>query len=117
MSVFDQRGQNVNTQHNALGDINFNSVQNSSDFVTELRTLKDEFSKVAQEEAIDAEIVTDTEYQLTKAIQQAEKLEPNKESILTHLENAKKLVDSVDTAIKVGGWLTAAIELAHKIFG
>jgi hypothetical protein len=28
MSVFDQRGQHVNYQYNACGDINFGQVQN-----------------------------------------------------------------------------------------
>ena len=56
MSDFDQRNQKVNTQYIAAGDINFNSVQNSSDFVAELQKLKSEFSRFAEEEAIDAEI-------------------------------------------------------------
>lgn len=117
MSVFDQRNQKVNTQYNAAGDINFNSVQNSSEFVAELQKLKSEFSRFAEEEAIDAEILTDTEYQLTKAIQQAEKPEPNKGIILKHLENAKQLVEGVETGIKIVTYLTTAIEIAKVIFG
>ena len=117
MTVFDQRDQKVNTQYNAAGDINFNSAQNSNEFVAELQKLKDEFLRVAQEEAIDAEIVTDAEYQLTKAIQQAEKPEPNKLTILSHLENAKQLVDGVETGVKIATYLTTAIEIAKAIFG
>jgi AbiTii len=121
MTVFDQRGQNVQTQYNAAGDINFSSVQNSVEFVAELRKLKDEFSKVAKEEAIDAEVVTDTEYQLTKAIQQAEKAQPDKGIISNHLEKAKQLVGSLDTSIKivktVGPYISMAIEHLDKIFG
>jgi hypothetical protein len=121
MSVFNQQGQTVNTQYNAAGDINFSSVQNSTEFVAELIKLRNEFSKVAQEEAIDAEIVTDTEYQLTKAIQQAEKAQPDKGIISNHLEKAKQLVDSLDTSIKivktVGPYIAMAIEHLDKIFG
>jgi AbiTii len=117
MSVFDQRGQNVQTQYNAAGDINFSSIQNSTEFVAELIKLKNEFSKVAQEEAIDAEIVTDTEYQLTKAIQQAEKPEPNKEKIIGHLETAKQIVDGVETLAKIGTGLYGAIEIVKVILG
>lgn len=117
MSIFDQRDQKVSTQYNAAGNINFNSVQNSGEFVAELKKLKSEFLRVAKEEAIDAEIVTDVEYQLTKATQQAEKSEPDKGMVLTYLENAKQLVDGVETAIKVGTALTAAIEIARTIFG
>ena len=115
--VFDQRNQKLNTQYNAAGDINFNSVQNSSEFVAELQKLKSEFLRVAQEEAIDAEIVTDVEYQLTKATQHAEKPEPDKGIVLKHLENAKQLVGGIQTAIKIAGYLTSAIAIAKGIFG
>jgi AbiTii len=121
MSVFDQRGQNVQTQYNAAGDINFSSVQNSTEFVAELIKLRNEFSKVAQEESIDAEIVTDTEYQLTKAIQQSEKAQPDKGVISNHLENAKKMVDGIDTSIKIvktfGPYIDMAIEQIYKVYG
>jgi AbiTii len=117
MSVFNQQGQTVNTQYNAAGDINFSSIQNSTEFVAELIKLKNEFSKVAQEEAINAEIVTDTEYQLTKAIQQAEKPEPNKEKIIGHLETAKQIVDGVETLAKIGTGLYGAIEIVKVILG
>lgn len=117
MSVFDQRNQKVNTQYNVAGDINFNSATNSFEFVAELQKLKSEFLRVAQEEAIDAEIVTDVEYQLNKATQQAEKPKPDKGIVLKHLENAKQLVGGVETAIKIAGYLTTAIAIAKGIFG
>ncbi len=117
MSVFDQRNQKVNTQYNAAGDINFNAVQNSTDFVTELQKLKAELLKVAEEEAIDGEIVTDAEYQITKAIQQSQKAEPNKETILDHLKNAKQLIDGVTTTTALVSALVKAAEVAQTIFG
>jgi hypothetical protein len=116
MAVFDQRNQKVNTQYNAAGDINFNAVQDKSEFIAELEKLKVEFLKVAKQEAIDGEIVTDAEYQLTKAIQQAQKTEPQKTTIIEHLKNAKQLVDGVTATTGLLTALTKAIEMASTIF-
>ncbi len=116
MSVFDQRNQQVNTQYNAAGDINFSSVQNSVDFVNELKKLKVELARMAEEEIVDGEIVTDADYQLTKAIQLAEKDQPNKTSILEHLNNAKSYLEGVATLAKVAIAVGSAIAAASTLF-
>ncbi|HLM62085.1 MAG TPA: hypothetical protein VK308_14865, partial [Pyrinomonadaceae bacterium] len=102
--------------YNAAGDINFNNVQNSVDFFVELKKLKAELARVAEEEAIDAEIVTDADYQLTKAIQQAEKEQPNKTTIIEHLNNAKGYLDGVATLAKVATAVAGAIAAASALF-
>lgn len=48
MAVFDQRGQQVNYQYNAAGDINLDFVQNQTQLVEELGKLKAELSKAAE---------------------------------------------------------------------
>lgn len=116
MTVFDQRHQKVDTQYNAAGDINFNNVQDSSQFIAELQKLKAEFTRIAEEEAIDGEIVTDAEYQLTKAIQQAQKPEPDKKTITDHLKTAKQLVEGVVTTAGFVTALVKAAEVAQTIF-
>jgi hypothetical protein len=116
MSVFDQRGQHVNYQYNAAGDINFGAVQNRMDLVGELEKLKAELSKAGAAQIIDAEVVTDAEYQITKAVQEAKKPEPKKETILERIDGAKKLIDSVAAASGLVTGLITAAELVEKFF-
>lgn len=116
MTIFDQRHQNVNYQYNAAGDINLDSVQNIVELVTELEKLKGEFSKAGNAGAIDAEIVTDAEYQITKAIQQTQRAEPNKKTIVDHLTSAKKLIDGITVAGGMATSLAKAIALAQQFF-
>ncbi|MBW4543058.1 MAG: hypothetical protein KME25_01210 [Symplocastrum torsivum CPER-KK1] len=116
MSVFDQRGQNVNYQYNAAGNINFSDVQNRADLISELEKLKAEVTKARDAEVIDAEVATDVDYQITKAVQQSSKTEPNKNAILQHLNTAKGLITGIAEA---GGIVTAlmkAAELATQFF-
>jgi hypothetical protein len=116
MSAFDQRGQKVNYQYNSAGNINFGTVQNPTDIISELEKLKDEISKAGDAQVIDAEIVTDVQYQIQKAVDQAKKPEPDKNSILEHLGKAKDFLKNV---IEVGGIIAGiakSIELVQQLF-
>lgn len=116
MSVFDQRGQNVTYQYNAAGNINFGAVQNRADLVSELEKLKAEILKARDAQIIDAEIVTDVQYQIQKAVDQAQKPEPNKNAILEHLSKAKDFIKGV---VEAGGIVTGimkATELVQHLF-
>ncbi|MCD9186699.1 MAG: hypothetical protein LUM44_09710 [Pyrinomonadaceae bacterium] len=117
MAIFDQRNQKVNTQYNAARNINFNGINNKSEFIEELKKLKAEVLRLAENKIIDGEIVTDAEYQLTKAIQQSEKIEPNSNSISQHLNEAKKYLSGIETATAVVTAITEAIKVAQTIFG
>ena len=116
MSVFDQRGQKVTYQYNAAGNINFTDVTNRADLIGELEKLKVEISKAGEAKVIDAEIVTDVQYQIQKVVDQAQKPEPNKNVILEHLGKAKDFIKGV---VDVGGLVTGimkAMELAQNLF-
>jgi hypothetical protein len=116
MPVFDQRGQKVTYQYNAAGNINFDAVQNRADLVSELEKLKAEISKAGEAQVIEAELVTDAQYQIQKAVDQAKKPEPNQHSILEHLGKAKDVVKGV---VDAGGLVTGimkAMELAQNLF-
>lgn len=110
MSVFNQQGQNVEKQYFAERDIIFGAVQNRTDFVSELEKLKAEVTKARDAQVIDAEVATDVDYQITKAVQQASKPEPNKSNILEHISKAKELIQGVAEA---GGIVTALIKVAE----
>jgi hypothetical protein len=116
MATFDQRGQHVQYQYNAAGDINFGAVQDRADLVQELEKLKAELARAQQAGAVDEDRATDAEYQLTKAVQQARKPDPDKKSLLTYLNNAKSLVDDVTTLAGVAGGIGTAIQLAQHFF-
>lgn len=119
MTTFNQQGQNVNNQQNIgdnFGTINFGTINNANDFVAELQKMKAELSRAALDQTIDGEIVTDTDYQLTKAMHEAEKPMPDKSKLLKHLENAKGYADSITSLVKAGTAIGGAIEIASKIF-
>lgn len=116
MSVFDQRGQEVTYQYNAAGNINFGAVENRVELIGELEKLKTEILKAGEAQVIDAELVTDVQYQIQKAVVQAQKPEPNKNVILEHLNKAKNFVEG---AIEAGGivkGIIKAIELVQNLF-
>ncbi len=120
MPVFDQRHQKVIYQYNAAGDINFGAVQNKMEVVGELEKLQAELEKAAQAEVLDEDAATDAEYQLKKAVQQAKKPEPDKKTVLDHLNQAKEIVaGTAATVTAAAGLATAfqqAVELVQKFF-
>ena len=112
MATFDQRGQQVTYQYNAAGDINFGAVRNRADAVCELEKLKAEVTKAAEAQVIDAEVATDVEYHLAKAVQQAKKPDPDKPTIVRHLKGAQELVESVAGNVTAASGLAAALAQA-----
>ncbi len=116
VSVFDQRNQQVNYQYNAAGDINFGAVQNQIALVHQLEALKAELRKAGDAQVIDGEIVDDAEYQLTKAISQAKKPEPDKKTLVEHLSTAKTFLETTAAAVALVGDIGAAIDAVQKLF-
>ncbi|MBD2126224.1 hypothetical protein NDI39_26180 [Microcoleus sp. ZQ-A2] len=112
MSAFDQREQKVKTQYNSNRDINFGAVENRADLVSELEKIKTDIAKAQEAQVIDVEVATDVDYQITKAVQQASKPEPNKNTILQHINTAKDLITGVAEA---GGIVTALMKLAELV--
>lgn len=116
MSVFDQRDQKVKYQYNAAGNINFGAVQNRANLVSELEKLKAEIELAGNSQVIDAEVVTDTQYQIQKAVGQARKPEPNKSVILDHLGKAKEFMKGLAEAGGIVAGIVKATELVQKLF-
>ncbi len=116
MAIFDQRGQKVTYQYNAAGNINFGAVQNRVDLVRELEKLKTGLTRATEAQVIDVEVATDAEYQLTKATQQAKKPNPDKQTILQHLDGAKTVIEAVAAAGGLVTTLTKAAEVVQQLF-
>src|SRR5436309_11260466 len=117
MAQFDQRGQKVTgNQYNAGRDMNFGTVQNPVDLAAELEKLKDEFSKAREAGILSEETATDAEYQVTKAVQQAKKADPDKKTILDHLNTAKAFIENITAVSGLVTALVGAIETVQKLF-
>jgi hypothetical protein len=109
MTTFDQRGQKVTYQYNAAGDINFGSVSTSAETIGELKKLLDEVLKAVESGIIDKESGIDVEAKMKKAIVQAEKPNPDKKSILNNIDGAKRIIESMASAVGlVSGFIQAA---------
>ena len=116
MANFDMRGQHVTNQYNAGRDINFGAVQTAADLVTELEKLKSQLAQAQANGVVTEETATDADYQLTKAIQQAKKPEPDKKTLLDHLTTSKALLENVATASGLVTALVGAIQVVQKLF-
>lgn len=115
MTLFDQRGQHIHgNQYNAQ-HMNFGSVQNKNDLVSELEKLKEEVGKSQKDGALDKKKATDVEYLITKATQEAEEVKPDKKTTLDYLMQAKSLLEGVSTASTFVSALVEAIELVRRI--
>ncbi|MBO1050130.1 MAG: hypothetical protein HEQ10_21615 [Dolichospermum sp. DEX182a] len=113
---FNQQNQTVTYQYNAAGNISFGSVTNRVDLIGELEKLNNEVSKAGENNVIDAEQVIDVQGHIQKAVVQAKKPEPNKNSILEYLGNAKELISGVVAANGIVTGLMEAIELVKQFF-
>jgi len=111
-SIFDQRGQQVNYQYNAAGNINFGAVQNLADFISQLDLLKQEITRAHQEQLINELTESKTKTQILEALDEAKKTKPNKTSLLSYLEQAK---DCLKGGVEVSGIIEAIIKACEWV--
>ena len=116
MAQFDMRGQRVTNQYNAGRDMNFGAVQTPLDLIAELEKLNEQFTRAKEADVLTEETATDAQYQVTKAIQQARKPDPDKKTILDHLTTAKALLDNITAASGLVTALVGAVEVVQKLF-
>ncbi|GHO68205.1 hypothetical protein KSC_070970 [Ktedonobacter sp. SOSP1-52] len=115
MSIFDQRGQHVHTQYNAQ-HMNFGTVQNMVDFTTELIKLREEIGRVKKEGLLDRKQANAVDYHITEVVEEAEETQPDKKTMLDHLNTAKSLISGVTAASGLVTALVGAIEAVQKLF-
>jgi len=116
MSVFDQRNQKVGYQYNAAGNIKFESVTNRTELIAELEKLKNEIIKAVESKVINDETATDVKYQLTKAVLQSQKPQPDKKIMLENINGAKTLLGGVSSAVNLVTAFVKAADLIEKFF-
>jgi hypothetical protein len=116
MAQFDMREQRVNSQYIAGRDMHFGAVQTPTDLVAELEQLRNQFTQAKDAGTISEEVATDAEYQVTKAIQQAKKPQPDKKTIVDHLTTAKLFIEDITATSGLVTALVGAIEVVQKLF-
>jgi hypothetical protein len=110
------RGQWVTNQYNAGRDINFGAVQTPADLIDVLEELCGQVAQAEDAGILNDERATDTRYQVTKAIQQAKKPDPDKKTVVDHLTAAKALLDDITAASGLVTTLVGAIQVVQKLF-
>ena len=116
MAHFDMRGQRVTNQYNAGRDINFGTTQNPGDFVAELDKLNEQIAQAKDAGLLSEEIATDAQYQVTKAVQQAKKPDPDKKTLIDYLSAAKTLLSDITAIGELVTALAGAIQMVQKLF-
>jgi hypothetical protein len=116
VAQFDMRGQRVTNQYNAGRDINFGVVQTPDDLIAVLEQLNGQVTQAQEAGVLTEETATDSQYQVTKAIQQAKKSTPDKKTIVDHLTTAKALLDNITAASGLVTALVGAVEVVQKLF-
>ncbi|MGH8474968.1 MAG: hypothetical protein ACRER2_04225 [Methylococcales bacterium] len=113
MAIFDQRYTQVTYQYNAAGNIDIGAVQNKLEWIGEIKKLRQELETAIENKALDQDSGIDAEYQLKKAISQAEKSAPDQPALIEHLSKAKELVSGVSG---LAGAIGLAIETITGLF-
>jgi hypothetical protein len=115
MALFDQRGQHVNYQYNAAGNINFGAVQNSYDLAAELEKLEAELTQARDQQAVDRLTAAKAATPLLEAAEEAKKPEPDKRSLLSYLDTAKDCLKGVAAVGGIVEAVTKACEWVEKM--
>lgn len=124
--VFDQRGQTVHgNQTNIAGDVNtggglFNAGPTSAApsqaaVLAELRNLLTAITQAGQQGILDEETTIDAEAALRKAVAQASKPNPARQTILEHLTQAQALITTVAQNITTATELATAFNAAQNL--
>lgn len=116
MTVFDQRGQSVQYQFNAAGDINLSSVKTINDFSQQLKKIMDEIQLAKDAKVVSEEIAVEAKYHILQANKEAEKKNPSKEAILAHIGKAKDIFGDLAAAVGLVKTITeAASVISHLL--
>lgn len=115
-STFDQRGQNVNYQYNAAGNINIGSISDTNGLVREIGNIREEIERAKDSSAISQDTAVESSYHLLQAEKEAQKEKPDKKSFLEHIGKAKALLEDVTAAAGLVGALLKVSQIASTIF-
>ena len=117
MAKFDFSKAKIKNQVVAerIGVVNFGSVQNKDELVTELRNLISEINKATQEGIVVKEVSAEVMAYIKKAISETEKPEPKKKAVIENIEGAKSLLDGITSASNLVSALITAAKIAGSL--
>jgi len=115
VSVFDQRGQQVQYQFNAAGNISFDAVHDKDALANELEKLKTEIARAKHSNALSADAAVEAEYHVLQATKEARKDAPDKPTFLDHVGKAKGVLEKVATVAGLVSALIKVTEIANTI--
>jgi hypothetical protein len=116
MSVFDQRGQNVNYQFNAGNDINIDTVNSKEDLSNELFKINREIDHAKNAEVIPDDIANEAQYRLVEASRELQSENSSQDTILSHLGKAKELLNDFEAAVGLVTTLVKAADVVSELF-
>lgn len=112
MTIFDQRGQKVQYQFNAAGNIKLNSVETIKELSRQLKNIMDEIQSAKDAKVLSEEIALEAKYHLLQAKKETEVKKPDKATILDHIGKAKDIISDVAAAI---GLVNAITDIATAV--
>ena len=110
-----QAGQGGRANVNVARDIDFSVVQTWPEAAAELQKLLVELTRAIQDGILKDDAAVDAEYQMKKAIQQTQKPQPDKSSVLDHLSKAKEVVSGVAQNVTAAVGLATAVNQAIQM--
>lgn len=115
-TTFDQRGQTVNYQYNAAGNVNIGSVHSRDDFVAQLDQLKAELKKVGEAKLLDELTESRLKTLILEAITESKKAQPEKSTVVDYLKRAGEAISGIASVAELAGGIATACEWASNNF-
>jgi hypothetical protein len=110
MTVFDQRGQHVEYQFNAAGNINIEQIQSLDALEKEIGKLREEIDRAKQLGVVPEQAAVEAQDHLLAASREAASKQPNKSTLLENIGKAKDVLRDISS---VAGLVNALIKLAE----
>lgn len=115
VTVFDQRGQHVQYQFNAAGDIDLGAVKTIEQFSHQLDSLRTEIQAAKDADVIPEEAALEAEYHVLQAGKEASADDPDKSTILDHIGRAKEILGDLAAAAGLVKAIAEAAEVVGRI--
>src|SRR5258708_2031089 len=93
-----------------------NPVQTPADLIAELEKLKEQLAQASKMGVVDEKTTIVAQSQVTKAVQQAQHPNPNKETIIGRLSAVKVLIEDITAASGLVTVVVGAIEAVKRLF-
>ncbi|MCP4368874.1 MAG: hypothetical protein GY797_12285 [Deltaproteobacteria bacterium] len=113
MINISQTNPSINNQYIVNGNLSIQGVQNTTDFIKELKKLQRDLSKAIEQNALESDKLRNAEDEIKNAVTQAGMEKPNVATIVEHLKQVKELVTGSARFVNAMG---LAIDAVKRIF-